>query len=294
VHGSLDLHRGVIWVGRQEKTAHVRAFDLEGNPLTGGFSFRDPRLGRSVAAGIGVDDDRNLWIADPPASRIRRFSAFGVEIGGLGLSLEAAPEPAAREDVAGLVRTPVDVVVRGDADRMLLAVACGGVRRHAVQLFAGDGRLRASLRSQGDPRGRFDEVRGIAIAGRYLYVAERGARRIQVFRDGDHHFHFAERDCGFEPFLPNAVAAVGDGRIVVACGGARSALLLFDASGRLLRRLADHGRSEGEVFEPEDLVVEREERDAMSSVAVIDRDGTRVQIFDLEGRIRGAFRPLAG
>lgn len=293
MQGSLCLHRGVLWVGRHEKTAHVRAFDLEGNPLTDGFSFRDPRLGRSMAAGLAVDDDRNLWVADPPASRIRRFSAFGVEIGGLGLAPDAAPEAAAEEDTAGLVRSPVDVVVRGDADGMLLVAASGGVRRHAVQLFSGDGRLLESLRPLGDPRGRFQGVRGVALEGRYLFVAEREGGRVQVFRDADHHFCFHGRDCGWEPFLPNGVAAVGDGRILVANGGAKSALLLFDAAGRLLRPIARTGRGEGQVFEPDAVVVQRAERDDRSRVAVIDADGSRVQAFDLEGRPLGVLHELA-
>jgi len=294
VQGSLCLHREVLWVGRQEKTAHVQAFDLDGHPLTDGFSFRDRRLGRSVAAGIGVDDDRHLWVADPPSSRVRRFSAFGVELGGLGLSLEESPDRAARQDVAGLVREPVDVAVRGDADGLLLAVASGGERRHAVQLFAGDGRLLTTLRPLGNPHGRYRGVRGIAMDGRFLYVAERDAGRVQVFRDGDYHFHFAWRPRGGARFEPTAVAPVGDGRIVVASGGSGSALLLFDAAGHLLRRLAGPGTREGEVFHPDDVVVRPGATDRATLAAVIDRDGDRVQVFDLGGRSLGSFRDLAG
>ena len=302
MQGSLCLHRGVLWVGRHEKTAHVQAFDLDGHPLTSGFSFRDPRLGRSQATGIAVDEDRNLWVADAPASRVRRFTAFGLEIGGLGLALDEAPGPAGREDEAGRVRDPVDVAVRGDGDGLLLAVASGGERRHAVQLFDGEGRLLSSLRPEGDPRGRFRGVRGLALAGRHVLVAEYEAQRVQVFRDGEHHFSFhpGAEARGGRPFVadercgPSAVVPVGDGRMVVAMHGTPSSLLLFDGAGRLLRRLAEHGEHEGAVCHPDDVVLEPGVDDRASRLAVIDKDGDRVQLFDLAGRALGTFPGLTG
>ena len=109
MHGSLCLHRGALYVGRHEKTARVRVYDLDGHERSEGFTFRDPRAGRSVVAGLAVDDDRQVWIADTPCSRVRRFTLFGREVGGLGLGLDAPlpdpPEPCAK----GVVRAPVDV-----------------------------------------------------------------------------------------------------------------------------------------------------------------------------------------
>ncbi|MEW6072647.1 MAG: hypothetical protein AB1726_08670 [Planctomycetota bacterium] len=294
MQGSLCLHRGVLWVGRHAKTAQVRAFDLEGHPLTGGFSFRDPRLGRSVAAGIAVDEDRHLWVADTPSSRVRRFTAFGVEVGGIGLSLDEGVEHAAAEDAPGLVRVPVDVAVRGSSEELLLVVAAAGERRHAVQVFAADGRLLLSLRPQGDPQGRFQGVRRIALDGRRLCIAEHAAARVQVFRDGDHLFSFPVAMEGGAAGRPTALASAGDGRLVVGVGGTRSALLLFDSGGRLVRRLAGPGPGEGEVFEPDDVAIEPGADERRTRVVVLDRDGSRVQLFDLEGRALGVFPALAG
>ncbi|MEM7310709.1 MAG: hypothetical protein AAF682_28810 [Planctomycetota bacterium] len=294
MHGALALHRGTLFVGRWEKTAHVRAFDLDGAPLEAGFSFRDPELQRSVAAGLAVDDDRHLWVADTPAQRVRLFTLFGREIGGLGVGGEdLAPELI--PDRAGEVRRPVDVAVEGDSDAVKIVVASGGERRHAVQVFGGSGRLVASLRPGGDPRGVFRGVAGVGLSGRTIAVAEGGAERIQVFRDGDYHFSFAPPDAATaRRFEPTAVEPLADGRFLVAGRGAGSGLWLFGASGGLLLTLARGGEDEGEVLDPSDLAVEQRGSDRSSRVAVIDRDGERVQVFTLEGRCYGAFPGLPG
>ncbi len=288
MQASLCLHRGILYVGRHEKTAYVETYDLDGRPLGSSFSFRDPRLGRSAAAGLAVDDDRNVWVADTPISRVRRFTLFGQEIGGLGLGLDEPIDPHDSVDVVACVRRPVDVDVVGDSDGLVLAVALGGVRRHAVQLFAEDGRCLASLRPGGDPHGRFRDVCGVALHERFVYVAEAGSGRVQVFRDGD--FHFAMRPTGAS-FEPTAIAPLADGRIVVATRGEGSGLLVLDASGELARVLAHAGAAEGRVSEPTDVVVEQDARldDRHTRVAVIDREGERVQVFNLEGRAFGSF-----
>ena len=75
--------------------------------------------------------------------------------------------------------------------------------------------------------------------------------------------------------------------------GPASALLLCDASGRILRVLATEGAGAGCVDQPGDVVVEEGDRDATSRVVVIDREGERVQVFTLEGRCYGSFAERA-
>ena len=84
MHGSLALARGLLLVGEQAKTARVRAFDLGGRELELGSSFRDPLAGRSAVGGLAVDEDSTILVADTPADRVRRFSFFGREVGGIG------------------------------------------------------------------------------------------------------------------------------------------------------------------------------------------------------------------
>jgi len=255
-----------------------------------GFRFRDERVGRSAAAGLAVDDEGRVFVADTPASRVRVFSVFGREVGGLGLSTERALEDFDERDEPGFVRVPSDVLVQGDADGLELIVAGAGTRRHAVQVFDENLRLVRSLRPLGDPRERFRDVVRLARRGRFLFVVERQARRVQVFRDLE--FHFVLR-LELPEAVPLALAPLADGRLVVACGGASTGLFVCDRSGRILRTVAPAGREEGAVSEVQDLVVVEGAEDRETRVLALDSDGERVQVFTLAGRCYGAFQRLA-
>lgn len=285
MQGSLTLSRGMLAVGVQAKTACVRFFDLDGHALKGGFSFRDPRSGRSMAAGLDMDEDRRIWVADTPAALVRCFSLLGREVGGIERSHESTPS---RADVAGNLDAPVDIALLGDGQDPSLAVACGGERRHAVQLFDGKLAWRGSLSALGDAQRPFLSVRRIASLGRFLFVVESGRRCVQVFRGGEFLFLFHMARRNGERFEPSAIAPLADGRMVVACGGPASALLLVDGAGRLVRALAEEGPLDGQVLEPSDVVVESGADDAQTQVYAIDRDGIRVQVFTLGGRCLGA------
>lgn len=286
MHGALAHRNGILYVGRHAKTAGVRCYDLDGHALDGGFDFRDGS-GRSSVSGLAVDEDHRVWVADEPAGRVRLFTLFGREL----LTVGGGPEE--REDRVGSLGRPVDVAVCGIDDELELVVGSAGTRRHALQVFHPEsGRVR-SLRPGGDPQGRFRDLRGIAAAGRLVYASEARPGRVQVFRDGDFHFRFGVRASGARA-EPSAVAPLGDGRVVVAVGGETSALLLYDGAGRLLRPLADAGPSSGEVVQPADVVVAEGASDRATRVAVIDRDGERVQVFALDGRCYGAFADRVG
>lgn len=287
--GSLALSRGLLLVGDHAKTARVRAFDLGGRELDLSFSYRDPVAGRSAVAGLAVDEDRTILAADTPADRVRRFSFFGREVGGIG---SVAKDGLQDEPVLpGLVTRPVDVEVRGNRDQGWVAIACGGERRHALQLFDPDLAFRSSCAALGEPGRAFRGVCRLASEGELLYAAESLARRVQVFRSGVFLFAFHLTDAGGERFEPSALAVLGDGRLVVGCRAPRSALFLVDGAGRPLRKLAEEGEDEGAVLVPSDAVVEPGADDRHARLFVIDRDGLRVQVFTLEGRCLGAFWP---
>ena len=291
MQGSLDLHRGTLFVGDQEKTARVQLFDLEGRRLGGGFQFRDATVGRSAAAGIAVDDDRRIFVADTPASRVRVFSVFGRESPGFASS--AALVAPQRADLAGILHVPVDVAVQGNADDGVLVIACAGERRHAVQVFDPGLTWRRSLASTGDPGRMFSGVRRVECHGRLILVAEAGSGRVQVFRDGDFLYLFSLSSRGNGRLTPSAIAAVGasaeDGRMVVSCSGPASGVVLVDSAGRWIRTLAGPGEQEGSVHDPSDVVVHPGEDDRSTRIAVIDRDGLRIQVFDLEGGLQASF-----
>jgi len=291
VLGSLALHRGVLFVGRFEKTAHVGLFDLETGSAIGGFSFRDERRGSSAAAGLAVDDDRRLFVADTRCSRVRVFTLFGLEIGGLGEEPGGSCEVSSR-DAPGAIRSPVDVACQGNSEEGKVVVALSGERRNAVQVFDAGLQWLRSLRAPGRPDSVFRGIRGVALRGALLYVAEGGRNAIHSYRDGEFLTSFVI-PCRGGRFEPQAVAPLDDGRMVIACGGGASAIVLVDGAGRLLRVLAEAGDDVGRVRHPTDVVVEERESDGKSQVIALDQDGERVQLFTLEGRCSGALAERA-
>lgn len=286
--GSLDLRGGVLYVGTEEKTAHVRAFDLDGRLLEAGFSFRGPDGAAASVDGLAVDDDHRVWVADAVGGRLIAFTIFGAEVGRVDRATHGA------HDGPGFLASPVDVISVGCDAEQQLVVASKGRRRHAVQVLPLGSGSSTSLRPRGRPDGRFHGVRGIASRERWLWVCEGSAGRVQVFRDEEFHFAFEVPLAGGARFEPNALVSLPDGRLLVAQGGPASSLLLLDRSGRFLRTLAGTGRETGEVHEPGDLALEEGEDDRRSRLAVIDRDGTRVQIFNLLGDCYGTFPDFPG
>lgn len=283
MQGSLALGGGTLFVGAQAKTVRVRAFDLGGRALGTGFTFRDAQAGRSAAAGMALDADRCLLVADTPADRVRRFSVFGVEVGGLGAPQGTDEAPV----LPGLLRRPVDVAVQGNRQEGLVVIACAGVQRHAVQRFDPEFGYVGTCASLGDPARAFDGVSRIALDADRLYVAESTPRLVQVFRGGEFLFAFRLTDRSGEALEPSALAPVGDGRLVVACRAPRSGLFLVDSSGRPLSELAVEGDEDGAVLEPCDAVLAAASDDRHARLFVLDRDGLRLQVFTLEGRCHG-------
>ncbi len=305
MQGSLRLHAGVLFVGRQNLTAEVATYDLGGRPLETRFTFRDEAVGRSSVSGMDVDADRRLWIADSASARIRCFTLFGQEIASVSdeeaakaMGVEASqPRSLGATDRHGMIGSPVDLRVVGEDDDTTLVVASGGTRRHGLQvLHVATGRGR-SIAPLGDPEGKFQRIRGMDWRGDELAVVEAGARRVQVF-EGEvtgrlvFRFAFTIPEALGEP---EAVALVGDGRIVVATAGDTSGVYLFDVSGRQLAQLAVDGaldpsaeeRGDAVVESPGALALELGQNDRETRLCVLDRDGERVQIFSLDGRSFG-------
>lgn len=286
--GRLALARGVLWVGRHSGTVHLRPYDLDGQALGRGFSFRDEVAGASSVAGLAVDADRGLWLADARAGRVRRFSIFG----GTSRVLDGARGDArgALSDLADLALLQDD---EGEREPQIL-VACGGWRRHALQLLDERGEWLGSLRSEGDPRLTFRGVSAVSARGRWIAVAESGRSRVQIYREGEFHFLVRPAPAAGGVGEISAVSVLEDGRTLVGLSGgeSRSALLLLDRAGRLERCLAPGGGGEGDVLDPQGIATEPGREDGRTRIAVLDRDAERVQVFGLDGRCFGELTDL--
>lgn len=288
MQGSLRLHGGVLYVGRHALTAEVSSHDLDGRVLETRLRFRDDAVGRSSVDGLDVDADRRIWVADGAARRVRCFSLFGREVASVADEVPWLPTP---RDGRGLLGRPVDLRVLGTDDDTMLLVASGGTRRHALQvLHVGSGRGR-SLPPMGDPESRFRGIRGIDVVGSEVAVCEAGARRVQLF-EGElpgrltFRFAFAVPEALGDP---EAVALAGDGRVLVATAGEVSGIHVFDGAGR--HRGALTGGEGARVDQPSALALEAGSGlpDRRRRLAVLDRDGERVQVMSLDGRPFGSF-----
>jgi hypothetical protein len=276
----------VLYVGRHAKTASVHSYDLDGRPLEEHLSFRDAARGGSSLNGLDLDGDRRIWVADGAAAKLRAFTLFGRQI------LELGDEAEERADRVGGLGRPVDLLCSGSMEDFCVTVASSGTRRHAVQEHHLEQGRSRSLRPMGEPEGRFRQVVRLARFERELFVVEARARRVQVFRDGEFHYAFRIPDPQGGWVEPAAVAPLDDGRLVLAVRGDTSGLLLVDRAGKLLQVLADGGSRPGDVFEPSDVVVEQGSADHRRRCAVIDWEGDRVQVFNLEGRCYGSIAGL--
>ena len=286
--GSLSLRGGVLWVARQARRAHVQPFDLDGRALGPGFSFAGAGGGALALGGIEVDSDRQLWSVDGRAGAVRAFSVFGRE------SASFVGAPLERDDARGVLAGASDLALHETDHALEVLVACGGARRHGLALLRADGRLVASLRPLGDPRGRFGDIARVVQHGPWTYVCERGARRVQVFRDFEFHFSFRIELGSLERPEPVALAALPDGRLLIALAGAGTALVLTDGVGRVHAVLAAIGEGHGELRDVGDIAVEAGADERSGRVAVIDRDAERLAVFDLAGRSLGDFPSLPG
>ncbi|MAE28273.1 MAG: hypothetical protein QF724_03430 [Planctomycetota bacterium] len=331
-HGALALQAGVLFIGRRSGRVRLAPFDLDGRRLGDGFTFGaegDRADAGASISGLAVDDDRRLWVADPGASCLRIFTAFGRCLGVLcssGNSLVEQCVDSAAVDDGGFsppvapaeLGCPVAVAVRGTDVEQEAIVASAGRVRHALRTLPvaaerEGARQPASLRPGGDPRGRFLELTAVACRGDEIWACEAGAvpspglggacgggpaGRIQVFRRGDFHFSFGvgadwPANAGGSGGRAKGLALLSDGRALISIGGEeRSALCLVSGTGRFLKLIAAAGKQEGCVWEPSSLAVEEGTTERATRVAVMDMDADRVQVFNLEGQCHGVFPEL--
>jgi hypothetical protein len=115
---------------------------------------------------------------------------------------------------------------------------------------------------------------------------------VHLYRDFEFHVSLVLGGRGAR-VEPEAVAPLDDGRMVIACGGETSALLLMDRAGRLLRVLAEAGGELGGIERPIDVVVEPGADDRTTQIVVLDQDGERAQLFTLDGRSYGTLAERA-
>ncbi len=310
--GALALHSGVLYVARRAHATFVRPFDWDGTALAQGFHARDSDGGEVDASAMCVDRDHRLWIADGEGSRVLCYSVHGrllASIDSVGpakrrrldLTLESAGDHP-----GGLWQTSaLGLCERFEEDghgSIELYIGCAGTRRHALQRYSDSGRCLDTLRSEGLAARCFEDVRGLSFADGRLWVAEAGAKRVQVFRQGEFHVAWRFPSASGAVLVPIAVAALDDGRAVVAARGQEEVVFLVDRDGRWIQTIAQGAGSDAQVREGSQaeishvvaIAAQAGESEGSTRIAVMDQDGERVQVFTLGGRCFGALPELPG
>lgn len=243
-----------------------------------------PYAGLKEPRGAAVDSRGRLWVADFGNSRLRVFDPEGGSLGGWGG--RGSGEFGFRE-LSG-------VAIRGDAlyvadtwNGRVQAYTLGGIlRASAGELYgprgiavARDGRVWVTdtgnhrvvsydgllqnprvIGKKGEAPGEFSSPIGIAAApDGSIYVADTGNRRVQILGpDGQVRgaFPFPGWGENVEPHL--ALDAAG---LLYASDPAAAAVLVFDGTGKLFRRLAadEAGRKlakpTGVALDPKDRIL---------------------------------------
>jgi sugar lactone lactonase YvrE len=217
---------------------------------------------------VGVDADAagRIYVADGLDRCVRVFSPEG--------------DPIARLDARGTLERPSGLAI--DRGRGLVYVA--DAPAHVVRVLSLDGAPLRVLGSRGTGPGQLNYPTFLSVReDGNLLVVDTMNFRVQVFDSTGRALGSVGRhgDGSGDLSAPKGVAADGAGRIYVA-DALFDNFQIFDGEGRLLLFVGGSGRGPGEFSMPAGLAVHG------STVAVADRGGGRVELFELLPELPGS------
>jgi hypothetical protein len=240
-------------VARTRVAGELFVIDLDENQVRNRFEFS------GEAAGVAVADDGTIFVADPGASLVRRFSPFGQELRAIG---SAGAQP---RDRRALPAHPSAVCL---ATEDQLWVTCGHRPWvHGLQVFSPAGRFVSSVAAFGDRQRTFGPATGLCFDGEFIWVADHGNGCLQQFR----------RDTGFVGKFeldapPLCVARCREG-LAVVLEVARDACRILDRHMKTVCRVA------GDFGMPAGLATSADQ-----SLLILDAAASRVWRFEERGR----------
>lgn len=199
--GGIAVRGNLLAVTWSAAQGHVFLFDLEAQQRVSSWTLPAGDAGYSDAAGVAMDEQYHLWVADPQNDCVCRFSAFGRLLERHG---DPAPSSGdAGRDRPGVLDRPHAVAIRND----LVYVACGEQpRRRGVQRLSRQGTVLRPLAARGDPDARFGAPRGLWADAEGVLVADTLRGTLQRFR-GDGTF-LSELPCRRDGVVARPVAVV--------------------------------------------------------------------------------------
>ena len=264
MYGGIAVTKNVLCLSYSDVSGRVFLVDLDEKRPVALWEYVGDNGGYADAGGIAMADDHTIYVADTRNDMVRRFSAFGKEIGVLGDAHERRPGARSR-DRQGVLDRPRAVACHGD----LVYVACGEQwLRCGVQRFTRHGEAIKPLASFGTAGRRFGAPCGVCASAAGVFVADTLHGVVQRFTvDGrfvsDTRTSTSEGDIS----RPVAVQVLADGSLLVADQGDVPGLKHIDGNGGQVTRVEGLG-----LQDPVDLAL-----DDRGRVYVLDRDGERVQ-----------------
>ncbi|MCR9243861.1 MAG: NHL repeat-containing protein [bacterium] len=267
--GGVAVRANLLCVTWSAAQGHVFLFDIEARERVSAWSMPTGSTGYSDAAGVAMDENFHLYVADPHNQRVRHFSVFGRHLGDFGRALPATGDVG--RDRAGVLEHPRAVAVHG---RTLVVAGGERPRRFAVQRFDRSGNALTPLHSGGDPEAEFSAPHAVYADSAGILVADTLAGCVQRFRpDGA---FVASVPCAPRGHLarPTAVVRRADGSLLLVDRGDDHGLRAVGADGRALPVPGDLPARCRDVVA---LAV-----DETSRLYVLDHHGERVVRFDTE------------
>lgn len=259
-------HKGRIYVTDTEAES-VYVFDV---PRRRFFSFGYRQQGKLTRpAGISVDSQGAVYVADVKGRRAVRYDAYGLYLNSYGGKAE--------------LDRPSAVAADAEAGRVYV-VDTGGVEseRHRVVVFDMQGRMTGTIGRRGSQEGEFNLPVDAAVApDGTLYVLDAGNFRVQAFdREGRYLRRFGSVGSAPGQFArPRAIGVDRSGNVYVS-DAAFSNFQVFSPAGELL--LAIGGR--GEADQPGRYgLIAGVTIDETSRVYVVDQYFGKVEVFRYVG-----------
>jgi hypothetical protein len=264
MYGGIAVSRNLFCLTYTQGRGRVFLVDLEEKRPIDFWDYVGSDGGYADAGGVAIDQNFTLHIADTHNEIVRRFTAFGKELGSIGSAHARGPGAISR-DRTGYLDRPHAVAASED----IVLIACGDQHlRRGVQRFTIDGESLPPLAAFGDREKEFGAPRGLCAGADGIFVADTLNGVVQRFTaDGRFVNEIAVATGPGRIGRPIAVQSLGDGTILVVDQGDDRGLRRFEVSGKFVGSV-----SPGEpVVDPVALA-----RDDDGRVYVLDRDGERV------------------